>query len=393
MIQVTGSLQIKKNIYYAVLNYRDEKNIRKQKWISTQIKSIKGNKKLVERELETLRLKLETELNLTKKEILDNRGDILFSDFMLEWLEMVKPTMEYTTYAGYKRVVEGRVKKYFSKLGVSLNNLKPYYIQDFYNELLKEGLKGASVRRYHANIRKALQYAVKIEIIPSNPADKVDVPKTEKYISSYYNKNELDILFDKIKGEVIELPILIATYYGLRRSEVLGLKWDAIDFEAKTIIIKHTVSEASVNGKHTIIAKNRCKNKSSYRTLPLIPYIENLFIIEKQRQEENKNIFKDSYKNKDNYICVRADGSLIKPDYITHRFCEIIRENNLKYIRVHDLRHSCASLLLAKGVHIKAIQEWLGHSSYNTTADIYGHLEVESKTKSADIINNIFKSA
>jgi integrase len=312
---------------------------------------------------------------------------------MLEWLENIKPTVELTTYAGYKKHIKGRLKDYFTRLGITLYDIRAYHIQGFYNELLKSGLKGQTVRRYHANMRKALQSAVKVEIIASNPADRVDLPKSEHYIASYYNKEELETLFKKITGEVIELPILIASYYGLRRSEVLGLKWGAIDFTAKTITIKHTVSEVSVDGEHSIVGKDRGKNKSSYRALPLIPYIENLLLMEKEKQEKYEERFKNTYKDKDGYICVRADGSLIKPGYITIKFCKIIRDNKLRHIRLHDLRHSCASLLLENGVSMKEIQEWLGHSNYSITANTYAHLDKKSKEKSAEIISGIFSKS
>lgn len=262
---------------------------------------------------------------------------------MLNWLEIIKPRVVKTTYAGYERIVKGKVYNYFKKLDVSLKDLKPYPIQDFYTELYKLGLKGNTILGYHANIRKALQYAVKCELILTNPADKVDKPKKEQYIATYYNK---------------------------------------------TIIIRHTISQTKVNGKLQIVAEDKTKNQSSYRTLPLIPEIEELLLEEKASQEYNKKIFKKSYLNKDGYICVNTDGSILKPDYVSHKFNQILKNNNLRPIRFHDLRHSCASLLLSNKVSMKDIQIWLGHSSYNTTANIYTHVDIESKQNSALVIGN-----
>ena len=246
MINVTASLTIKKNNYYVVTYYKDVFNKVQRKTHRTGIKAIKGNKKLAERKKEEIRIEYEKEIN-SKASFSsfdeNDRANIKFCDYMITWLETVKPTIQETTYAGYYRIIHGKVYNYFYKLGITLKELKPYHIQDFYNELFKLGLKANTVLRYHANIRKALQRAVKMDIIVSNPADKIDKPKPEKYIGNFYTKSELKTLFTALKDTNIKIPVLIASYYGLRRSEVLGLKWDAIDFEDKSIIIRHTVSQ------------------------------------------------------------------------------------------------------------------------------------------------------
>ena len=249
-------------------------------------------------------------------------------------------------------------------------------------------MKGNTILRYHANIRKALQYAVKCELILTNPADKIDKPKKEQYLATYYNKAQLNELLVAIKDTSIKLPVLLALYYGLRRSEALGIKWDAVDFENKTIIIRHTISQTKVDGKLQVVAEDKTKNQSSYRTLPLIPEIEEILLEEKANQEYNKKIFKKSYLNENGYVCVNTDGSILKPDYVSHKFNQILKNNNLKSIRFHDLRHSCASLLLSNKVSMKDIQIWLGHSSYNTTANIYTHVDTESKQNSALVIGS-----
>ena len=390
MITVTATLQQKKNIYYAVLYYKDEFNNIQRKWISTKLK-VKNNKKIAERKVEEIRHEYEKNLN-EKTTIsglyINNTDNIKFCEFIINWLDIIKPRVVKTTYAGYERIVKGKVYNYFKKLDVTLKDLKPYHIQDFYTELYNLGLKGNTILRYHANIRKALQYAVKCELKLTNPADKIDKPKKEQYIATYYNKAQLNELLVAIKDTPIKLPVLLALYYGLRRSEALGIKWDAIDFENKIIIIRHTISQTKVDGKLQIVAEDKTKNQSSYRTLPLIPEIEEILLEEKANQEYNKKVFKKSYLNINGYVCVNTDGSILKPDYVSHKFNQILKANNLKSIRFHDLRHSCASLLLSNKVSMKDIQIWLGHSSYNTTANIYTHVDIESKQNSALIIGN-----
>lgn len=259
MITVTATLQQKKNIYYAVLYYKDEFNNIQRNWISTKLK-VKNNKKLAERKVEEIRHEYEKP-TISGLDI-NNKANIKFCDFMINWLGIIKPKVVKTTYAGYERIVKGKVYNYFKKLDVSLKDLKPYHIQDFYTELYNLGLKGNTILRYHANIRKALQYAVKCELILTNPADKIDKPKKEQYIATYYNKAQLNELLVAIKDKPIKLPVLLALYYGLRRSEALGIKWDAVDFENKTIIIRHTISQTKVDGKLQNVAEDKTKNQS-----------------------------------------------------------------------------------------------------------------------------------
>lgn len=265
-------------------------------------------------------------------------------------------------------------------------------IQEYYNILFSDGLSANSVIHHHAIIRKALDYAYKMDIIPNNPADKVQRPKKEQYIGSFYNENELNELFEKSKDDPLNLIIRMASYYGLRRSEILGLKWDAFDFDNKTITIKHTVTIGRIDGKRQIYSKDRTKNKSSYRTLPLIDDIADRLLEFKGQQEYFKKAFGKSYYNKDKeYVFVKPDGKLTRPDYVSEHFKNLLKNLGLRHIRFHDLRHSCASLLLAKGIPMKAIQEWLGHSNFSTTANIYAHLDSNSKQLSAQAITSAFE--
>ena len=195
-----------------------------------------------------------------------------------------------------------------------------------------------------------------------------------------------------MKDTKIKIPVLLASYYGMRRSEIVGLKWSAIDFVNKTININHVVINISENGKQMLIGRDGTKTKKSQRTLPLLGDVENILLELKELQEENRILYKSSY-NKEylDYICVDEMGMLLNPDYVSHKFAKILKANDMKKIRFHDLRHSCASLLLANGVSIKQIQVWLGHSNYNTTANIYAHLDKSHMNESANIIENALR--
>ena len=323
---------------------------------------------------------------------LDN-SPVLFTDFITDWLKMMKSRVEITTYTSYERAIVHKIVPYFEPLHYTLQDMEqhPKYIQDFYQHELDRGLTANTVIHYHANIRKCLQYAFQIGMIRSNPADRVERPRKEKFKSEIYSGEELEQLFKAIQGDPSEFGVIMAAFYGLRRSEVVGLKWDAIDFENKKISIQHTVVTAKVNGTLTEIARDKTKTKSSCRTLPLIPACEQMLNKMKKEQEQNRKVCGKSYcTDYLDYIYVDPMGKRIRPDFLSQHFPDFLVAHQMKRIRFHDLRHSCASLLYANGVSLKEIQEWLGHSDISTTSNIYTHLDFSSKVSSANAIVNIF---
>ena len=209
--------------------------------------------------------------------------------------------------------------------------------------------------------------------------------KKERFMANFYDADEVNRLFEISKGTKLEIPILFGAFYGMRRSETLGMKWDAIDFERDTITIRHTLTTVALDGKRITVAEDRTKNKSSMRTLPLVPFVKERLLELKAEQEENRRLCGRSYvKDYTGYVCINEIGDIIKPNYVSCGFPKLLEEHGLRRVRYHDLRHSCASLLLANGVPMKQIQEWLGHSDFSTTANIYAHLEYSSKVISAD---------
>ena len=378
---VAGHLREKNGHYYAVLNYTDSLGKRKTKWISTGL-TVKGNKKRAEAIL------MDARRNFNPEEPNIMNGDILFADYMEQWLEIIKSSVAVPTFASYSTTVKRIVAPYFREKEVTLKNLTAKDIQEFYIKELQR-VSASSVIHYHANIHKALKYAVKIDLIDVNPADKVERPKKDRYVGSFYDADEVNALFNAAKGTKLELPVLFGAFYGLRRSEAIGLKWDAIDFDQNTITIRHTVTSCDLDGKRILVASDTTKTKSSMRTLPLVPFMRERLLALKEEQQENRRLCGRSYiKDYIGYVCVNEIGDLIKPHYVTESFPKLLKANGLRHIRYHDLRHSCASLLLANGVPMKQIQEWLGHSDFSTTANIYAHLDYSSKLTSADAMLN-----
>lgn len=380
---VAGHLHEKNGYYYIILNLTDANGKRKPKWISTKL-PVKGNKKRAEQLLMEER-KRYSQPTKSKDD------DILFADFMEQWLDVVKGSITTVTYSSYANMVKVIIAPYFREKNITLKGLQAKDIQDFYQQQLNR-VKASTVIHYHANIHKALKYAVKLELISNNPADRVERPKQEKFQGSFYSSEELNDLFDAVAGTRLELAVLLGAFYGLRRSEIVGLKWDAIDFKKNTITINHTVTSCNLDGKCVVLAKDTTKTKSSRRTLPLVPFFRDKLLNIKSQQEANKKLCGRSY-NKDylDYIYVDEIGDRIKPNYITGQFPKLLEKQGFRRIRFHDLRHSCASLLLASGVPMKNIQEWLGHSDFSTTANIYAHLDYSSKLTSASAMESNFR--
>lgn len=381
---IAGHLQEKNGMFYVVLNYRDENGKRKTPWISTNL-PVKGNKKRAENFMMDVRRNFvpPNVQRIEEREAMQ-KGDILFTDFLLKWLRVAKSTVKLTTYASYEMMATRIIIPYFETLNIKLKELTTEDIQEFYSTQL-ERVSANTVIHYHAVIHRALKYAVKIKTIQSNPAVNVERPRKEKFIGSFYDKKEINTLFDIIQGHPLEVAIKLAAFYGLRREEIIGLKWTAIDFENNTLTIQHTVTECNLDGKHIEVASDTAKTDSSLRTMPLVTNFRAMLLAKKEKQEHYRKLCGRSYcKEYLDYIFVNEMGERWKPRYLSDGFKRILEQNGLRRIRFHDLRHTCASLLLANNVPMKKIQEWLGHSDFSTTANIYAHLDFQSKISSAE---------
>lgn len=374
---VAGHLTLKNGRYYAVLNYRNTGGQRKTKWISLGLPE-KGNKRKAEAELARLRAEFEP-----PKEVGDLSSDMLFADYLLEWLEIAKGRLAVATYSSYAAMIKKPVGPYFRQRNLTLRELEARHLQMFYSEMLRK-VKPNTVIHYHAIIHSALKYAVKTDMLVQNVADKVDRPKKNSFQPVFLSAEEMQKMFEALRGTKLELPVLVAAFYGFRRGEVLGLKWDAIDFERGTISVIRTVTTITLDGKQTEIEQQSAKTKSSLRTLPLIGSFREYFLQVKEAQELNKQICGNCYNHEyDGFVFVDELGERMRANYLTSAFPKFLESHGLRRMRFHDLRHSCASLLLANGVPLKHIQEWLGHSDFTTTANIYAHLDYKSKITSA----------
>ena len=426
-IDVKNYIREKSGFYYAVMVYANVRGKRKEKWFATKL-PVKGNKtkakaisRKILREFEIPREDLcyheikddavidETQPidpqllsavldKLTLSELsAEQVSNLFFADYIKMYLPLIKKRkrhIEETTYAGYCDNVRYPIEPYFRKNQIRLKELTAQDIQDFYDVQLSR-VKPNTVIHYHAIIRLAVCYAHMMGYIKNNPIEQVEKPKKNKFIGTYYTLDEVNKLISLTKGTKLEIAVIFACFYGLRRSECVGLRWSAFDFENNIFHINHTAILTTVNGKRTLVTKDSAKTDASIRVLPLSLDVKKQLLEIKCIQENNKKRYNKNYNNQwSDYLMVTENGDLISPDYITGAFRRLIKKNKMRYIRFHDLRHTCASLLLNNGkgkIAMKDIQEWLGHSDYKTTANIYAHLDMVSKNISLDTLASIIE--
>ena len=390
-IRVSAHLEERRGYFHVMMNWVDRNGERDRKSRSTGLK-VKGNKKRAEDCMRAFRREQES---LLAQE--PDTAELLFADFMEQWLDVIKKDVDkkllkLITYGGYCLNVRSAIVPYFRKTGVLLTELTAEEINEFYDVQL-ERVKANTVIKFHSNINKALKYAVKKKLIQHSVMEQVDRPTPERFVGNFLRQSEVIALFDAVKGHKLELGVILGAYYGLRRSEIVGLRWESIDFEANTITIEHTVTVAHIDGKQVIIADDTTKSKASHRTLPLIPIFRAKLIEEKAIQDLNRKLCGKCYnKAEGKYIYTDAMGNRINPNYLTNNFPKFLEAHGFRVMRFHDLRHSCASLLLANKVPLKDIQEWLGHGDFSITANTYGHLDYESKLSSANAMSWIEKT-
>lgn len=377
---MTGSLQIKNGKYYIVLN-RYENGKRKPKWIPTGLAE-KGNKRRAEQMLRAAIAEEEQQRPGVKN------SDMLFAEYILRWLSLSAQRVDEITIQGYTILTKRHILPHFEKSGVRLGEVNRQMLQEFLDEKGrngrldgKGGLSPKSIRELKNILNQTLNEALRDELIPSNPCALLRLPPRTQATANFYTVEQLNALLAAVREDPLYPLIRTAVVFGLRRSELLGLKWDCIDFENDVLTVKHTVVKVSKT-----VEKDKTKNKSSYRSFPIPPDMQRLFVALQNQQRENSHLFGRSYVQTD-YVFCWDDGRPFSPDYVSHRFKDLLEKNGLPHIRFHELRHSCASLLINNGFSLKDVQEWMGHSDISTTADIYGHLETQRKLTMADRVS------
>lgn len=378
---MSGVLKEKNGVYHA---YFYDARLKKPVWRTTGIKAERGNKRKAEQK---------------KNEIIARYFDsptsqILFTDYIETWLEKAENRVDIVTYEGYKQYAEKHIIPYFKPLRLKLHEVSLSHIEDYYNYKAKAGrldgksggLSYRSIKLHSVVFNLVFKEALRNKLVKENPCTYAELPKNaikSKKRVDFYTPEECQEVLKLIRGRPLYNMVYITFMYGLRRSELMGLKWSAIDFDANTVKIEHTVV-----ANYTVVAKDKTKNGSSERTYPLLPDIREILLNLKMKQDKNRECMGNCYIDND-YVFTKEDGSTYYPSYPTHEFKKASVRYNFRHIRFHDLRHSCASMLISNEWQMKDISEWLGHSDIGTTMDIYGHLSMEHKRKLGDSLEGV----
>ena len=372
---LTARLQDKSGRYYCVINYKEGES-RKQKWISLGITTKESKNKALAL-MEEKRAAFESKLCLAGT-------STYFVDYIEKWLQERKGVVQQTTWEGYETYVYRHIIPYFEPLKLLLVDVRPIHIKQYYEfkytcgrlDGKEGGLSIAAIKKHALIIKQVLDNAVLEEYISTNPTAVVKMPGKEVPVreKKFLTLNEANEVLKAFEGHPLQAMIYVTLYYGLRRSEVLGLRWRAIDFEKNTMTINHTV----VSTKEGRLAKDQMKTASSYREYQLIEDVRFVLLKLKATQEVNRRLFGSEYEDND-YIFKWENGQLFRPDTVTRTIERHLRERGLPKITYHSLRHSTASILYDMGWDIMDIKHWLRHSSIDVTADIYTHISQNRK--------------
>lgn len=376
-----GSLQTKSGKYYVVFRING-----KQKWINLHIEDKRGNKRKAEQAMQELLVKYEENPTIFKK--------IDFCEYINKWLENSKSHIDLVTYIGYKQYVDNHIIPYFKKKKLKLQDIRMSHIEEYYNEKAENGRLdghdgGLSLRtiQLHSTVLSLVfKYAIREGLVKNNPVELAQLPNIQRNTSknNFYTVDECKKLLEISKGTPLHDIMVVTLYYGLRRSEIMGLRWIDVDFEKNTLTIQHT---RVVNG--VVVVKDKTKTQSSNRIYPLIDEVKELFLKLKIEQETHKQFLLNQYTDS-GYIFVNEFGVPYHPGYPSQKLYKLLKKHpEMKHITYHGLRHSAASMLLARNWNMKAISEWLGHSNIGITMNLYTHIDMESKRERAKELNGI----
>jgi integrase len=268
-----------------------------------------------------------------------------------------------------------------------LQSLKTIDIQKLYNQLMVKStmsdkpLAPKTIKNVHVNIRAALDKAVEQELIVKNPATNIVLPKCPKYKADVYSRDEIKKLFELVEGTDLELTIHILIFLGLRRGELIALRWRHINFEKQTAnIIENIVSVK------TVIYVKDPKSESGKREIS----IPDSLMVKMEKAYSEYLLRKNANDDLEDFVITQKNGLPYRPESITDKIKQFLRKHQeIKRIRMHDLRHTSATLMLQAGVPAKVAQKRLGHADIGTTLDIYTHVLEEIEKEAADKLDDV----
>lgn len=353
-------------------------------------KTVKGTKKQAEKVMREMMDDLENHTYIE-----DNNMTV--AEFIIHWLTLYLKDLSPTTLKGYEYQINNYIIN--QEIGkIRLQDLTTSDVQWWINSLYDESplsnkpLSAKTVKNIYHNLCAAIDKAVVLELVKKNVCKAVSLPKVQKYTAEVYDENEIQQLLNAIKGTDMELPLMIDINLGLRRGELLALKWKHIDFEKGLISIEDNMVEVDRKVSTDRVLTKAPKSISGQRVIPISSTLNDFL-----KKAHTDYLLRKLKMGKDffdgDYVVCQKNGKPYKPNSFTDKFNNFLKKNNLKHIRLHDLRHTNATLMLTQGISPKVAQMRLGHSDYSTTMNIYSHVLKSVETEAAEKIENaIFSS-
>lgn len=305
-------------------------------------------------------------------------------NFIERWLEdSVKPSVRPKTYASYSQVARLYLFPYIGK--ISLQKLTPQQLQAFLNNRVADGLSPRTVQYTHAVLRRALGQAMKWGLVSRNIALLVDLPKMSTHEVEPLTTEQVKVFLNEIRGGRLEALYLVAMGLGLRKGELLGLRWQDVDLDAETINVR--VALQRIQGTLQLV---ELKTRRSRRTIALPQVVVDSLRSHRVRQMEERLAAGDVWQES-GLVFTTAIGTPLEPRNVTRHFHRLLEKAGLPRQRFYDLRHTCASLLLAQGVQPRVLMEILGHSQISLTMNTYAHVMPQLEREAADKMDAALK--
>lgn len=311
---------------------------------------------------------------------------IVFGDFLTEWLESIyKNQVQETTYERGVTIINLHLLPAFKHR--SIDEITTYDLQCFFNQKHSDGLSPAYLRKIKSFVQMSLEVAFDWELITKNPASKVRLPKLVNEVKETWSADDVSLFLENCEDLKWKVAFRILLETGIRRGEVLALKWSNIDFDNFLLYVKESLARSKNSGLYFKSPKTR----SSIRTISISSNLVNLLTELKQEQQLIQNIMGASY-GQHNLVISTEDGKPLDPRNLYRKFKDITNAIGLPNIPLHGLRHTNATLLMKNGVHPKVISSRLGHSKISTTMNIYTHVDVTMQQDCVNILDKMIKA-
>ncbi|MEK3819636.1 site-specific integrase [Cytobacillus sp. FSL W8-0315] len=306
-------------------------------------------------------------------------------DFALEYLEKsYKNKVKASTYERLHSLLLNQIFPWFGNIG--LKDIDQFLIHQFYDEKIKEGLSSSYIQRMHEVINMLLKIAYKWELIPKDIASLIEAPRLMKKEMKVWSVEQINEFLDHTKHSRYHPVFYLAAYTGMRKGEILGLTWDDINFEAKTIKVNRTLYK--IKGQFLL---HEPKTKHSIRTIYMDDDLVKVLKKQKAKQNVERMKYRGVYKEH-NMVFAQESGEFVYPSAANILFVRYIKQTDLPVIRFHDLRHTHATILLQMGVNPKIVADRLGHSSVKITLDTYSHVLPSMQQDLSDQFSKVMKS-